>query len=454
MRPQRITTGPVPVPADPALVGLAALLDAGGMGEFAGEMLLPAGSIVHECQSLYVRYKPGTNCIAAYQLRYTDPDGAEAGLRFHGKCFGAADHAATVAKLDAKRWIEVAGVRPFADLADQHTVLFSFPNDPGLDGLRLLSHPKKIQRALYDHEILLPADAWRISDRRLRLTTIRHKPEKRAVTRVDTRAVHRDSGRKREVRVYLRTYQDDRGASMRAFMQRLADLTVDSSEIEVPRPIAYLADRKTLMVADMPGTDLVEHLNGSDAADALALVGAALVRLHACPAALAPRRTLHDLLDDTTATAQTLTYLLPEAEVEIVEIVDLLEARGRELAPADPWLTHGDFHPGQVLIQDSRAALLDFDRVHGGDPLTDVGNFRANLILLGLQGRVADPDSLAGVFEESYAAASGKRLPPARLRFWTAYGLLQLAANPFRHLATTWPADVATLLTTCGEVLS
>ena len=453
MQPEPGISGRTPVPADSALVGLGALLDAERMGGAASSRLLEAPARGGDCRPVYVRYKPGTNCIAAYELLYLDASGDPTTLRFYGKCFVAADYEAAVAKLADKRWIELPGIRPLACLEAERVILYAFPNDAELDGLRLLSHPKKIQRALYDHEALAPAGAWRISDRRLRLTTIRHKPEKRAVTRVDSRAVCRATGEKRKVRVYLRTYRDDQGAARHLFMQHLADSLADVPEIAVPKPIAYLDDRQTLMVDNAAGVTLTTELTGPTAPANLTLTGAALARLHACPPAVVRQRPVADLLAAARDTGRTIAQLVPELRLEVASFLARLETQARELAPAEPRLVHGDFHPGQVLVQDQRVVLLDFDRAHVGDALFDLGNFGANLTLLELSGELDNSEELTRRFVDAYAAAGGETISPVRLRFWTAYGLFQLAVGPFRSLAANWPAEVTTLVAACGEVL-
>lgn len=454
MLPDKATTGHVAVPTDPVLVGLAALLDADRMGSAAGERLLGEPTRVRSCRPVYVRYKPGTNCIVAYEMVYYDPQDALETLRFYGKCFTETDYEPACAKVLAKRWMELPGIRPYGKLAGERTLLYAFPNDATLDGLRLLANPKKIQRVLYDHNALEPARQWRISDRRLRLTPVRHKPEKRAVIRVDSRAVHRDTGEKRKFRVYLRTYQDGRGADMFAFMQHLEDHLANAHAIAVPHPIVYLDDRHTLVVGDAAGTTLTQELTRSASTAALAMTGAALAQLHACPPAGLPVRSVSDLLADARDTGRTLAQILPALSDSVTSLLAELDRRSRNLATDAPRLTHGDFHHGQVLVQDRRVVVLDYDRTHAGDPLADVGNFCANLILLGLRRQIAEPEVLNDHFVQAYAAASGTPPDPDSLRFWTALGLLQLSVSPFRSLAPDWPTGIADVVTACRRVLS
>lgn len=439
---------------DPALSGLAPLLDDRFVGTAVAAGLLGKAARVDTCRPVYVRYKPGTNCIAAYEAAGVDGAGAPLVMRLYGKALTAADYAQAVDKLASKRWIQPAVGLPLATLDDQRVVLFAFPNDGVLDGLRLLSHPKKIQRALYDHAAPGDEDQWRISDRRLTLTTIRHKPEKRAVTRVDTRARHRVTGEKRDLRVYLRTYRDQRGSAMGAFMAHVARALAATPDVGTPAPLAYLADRRTLMVADAPGATLTDLLAGPDAHRATARAGAALAALHGCPPNVVPVRRTDDLLADAADTAGTLSGLLPGRRRDVDDLLAGLRAMAAGLPTGAPGLVHGDCHHGQFLVTDTGVNLLDFDRAHVGTPAADLGNFIANLVAVDHAVGLPRAEALGDVFLSGYHAAGGPVIDGQARRFWTAYGLFQLSVGPFRRLETNWAGGVSSLLDACAEVVS
>jgi aminoglycoside phosphotransferase (APT) family kinase protein len=455
MRPHHVGGAALaPALADHALAGLVPLLDDRYVGTAVEAGLLASTARVLACRPVYVRYKPGTNCIAAYEAEGVDKAGAPFTMRLYGKALTVADYGQTVEKLAAKRWIRPPVGLPLATLDDERIVLFAFPNDGVLDGLRLLSHPKKIQRALYDHASVGDEDQWRISDRRLVLTTIRHKPEKRVVTRVDTRARHRATGEKRALRVYLRTYRDQRGAAMGSFMAHMVRALAPASGVGTPEPLAYLADRRTLMVADAPGATLTDLLAGPDAHRATARAGAAMAAMHACPPRVVPVRGIDDLLGDAVDTAGTLAGLLPGRRDEIAGLMADLTTLAGALPAAAPGLVHGDCHHGQFLLTDTTVNVLDYDRAHAGTQAFDLGNFIANLVSLDHAAGVPHAEALADVFLSGYHAAGGAALSGDERRFWTAYGLFQLSVGPFRRFEANWARRMSALLDACGEVLS
>ena len=55
-------------------------------------------------------------------------------------------------------------------------------------------------------------------------------------------------------------------------------------------------------------------------------------------------------------------------------LVAMLLEQTRMSAPV-----HGDFHHTNILVQDDRVALIDFDEMAFGDPMMDVGRFLASL---------------------------------------------------------------------------
>ena len=242
-------TNSIDVPSDPTLPGLALVLNPEWMKRTVEEQLFRSGCAVVTCQPRYVRYKPDTNCIVAYDIEWSG-EGAEdtADMMCYVKCHTPADFTQAAEKAKSRQWIEDPGYGPLALLNDECAIVYAFPNDAELDGLRLVSDPKKLQRVLYDHHALLPNEDWRISDKRVRVTTIRHKPEKRAVFQVDTRAVNRNTGEKRKVRVYMRTYNDERGAEVFSLMRDLYQALEGDTRIAVPQPFAYLSDSNTVVV--------------------------------------------------------------------------------------------------------------------------------------------------------------------------------------------------------------
>jgi aminoglycoside phosphotransferase (APT) family kinase protein len=87
---------------------------------------------------------------------------------------------------------------------------------------------------------------------------------------------------------------------------------------------------------------------------------------------------------------------------------------------------HGDFRHGNLLISpDGVEAALDWELVHIGDPLEDLGWICTNSWRFGMQEKVVGgfgdlPDLLAG-----YEAAGGGHVSEDEARTWIVYGSLK-----------------------------
>ncbi len=198
------------------------MLNCDNVKSLLSQYLYNAYGDITECKISYLRYKPGVNCIITYtasfkkQLSERQPP-----VVFYAKVYTSDDYHNAVNKAQQHRWIKQTDMKPFIALPEHHTLLYFFPNDCALDGLRVLSNFKKIQRILYEHFNKYDEQNWRISDRRLRIATVRYKPERRAVLRCFIWAKNRLTNKKRRFRIYMRIYGDDRGSSVYSIQKKL-----------------------------------------------------------------------------------------------------------------------------------------------------------------------------------------------------------------------------------------
>ena len=118
-----------------------------------------------------------------------------------------------------------------------------------------------------------------------------------------------------------------------------------------------------------------------------------------------------------------------ELAVEAHPVLDLAERWLLERAPEAPRiaLVHGDYRVGNVLFDASGVrAILDWELVHVGDPIEDLG------WLCTRAWRFGSPLPAGGVgtreqLVEAYEAASGTKVDRDALRFWEACGSFKLA---------------------------
>lgn len=104
----------------------------------------------------------------------------------------------------------------------------------------------------------------------------------------------------------------------------------------------------------------------------------------------------------------------------------------------EPVLNHGDFRLGNLLCEDSQlTGVLDWELAHFGDPHEDLA---FGCMAVWRFARYDRPALGLGSLEEyvaAYEAESGRRVDPARFRFWSVYRTVWWALGCLRQ-AQVW----------------
>jgi len=401
---------------DPELPGLETLLDTGAMARALGER---SGIEIERLHLFYLRYKPGTNCVAAYELEtggrvlpiYAKAHAQAASVKFEKASARARDR-------DRGPVLLPSGI-----------VAHVFPEDAKLRVLRRLDDPVARRRLL--GRIFGGRDGMDAG----RLETLAYKPERRYTARF---LAERDSA-------VLKFYLGDGYVAARRACKALES-----------REVLRLAERRggskrhaVLALEWLPGRNLREVLDGADADVAVRALGRALVELHcqdASPPAGTESSPAGEELDEL---ASTLAFLCPELGERPQRLADALN---RTLAAHDPRadLIHGDLYDKQVVVDGDRIGLLDLDRVGRGDPRRDLGLLVAHLerdaLFLGRPREWVEEieGTLLAAYEDARGGGVGSLSP------FVAEALLRLAHHPFRVHVEDWPSRTAEIIA-CAE---
>ena len=115
--------------------------------------------------------------------------------------------------------------------------------------------------------------------------------------------------------------------------------------------------------------------------------------------------------------------------VEPHPVLDLAE-RWLEARAPDPsriTLVHGDYRVGNAIFDETGVrAILDWELVHVGDPIEDLGWLCTRAWRFGSPlpaGGVGTREQLVGAYE----SASGTKVDREALRFWEAFGSFKVA---------------------------
>jgi aminoglycoside phosphotransferase (APT) family kinase protein len=272
-----------------------------------------------------------------------------------------------------------------------------FPFDARLPGLRnIVAGTPEIRR------LVAPQAADQIAS--WNVEVVRYRPDMRAMARVDYLVGNHDQGGTQ--RVYAKAYREvDEGQRAFDLLKALAAHADASGGFQVPRPLAYDADLRTLLIAEATGIRLLEIIRQNAdkrVPDAVRRAARAVAAMHGAPItpALLPAKSPDKDAQFVEVTARLLRTF-PEQSNAVQTLATQIGAAFR---PASPRPTHYDLKQGHILIDSMAVTILDFDKMALGDPLIDVANVVATLSAEreGSARRAERRENLADIFVDEY----------------------------------------------------
>lgn len=426
------STGDAGVAArDRALPGLAVLLDDDAFAALLDAQVPRAGVLA--VRSTYLRYKPGTNCLARYRVTLTGEDDGVRDIELYAR----AEPLHELEKL-AKVERRAPAPSPLGTsglLAGELGVaIYPFPNDRRIPALARLADAAERPTVLAKALPRLPG----LADARLR--PLRWKPERRFVTAVESHGC----------RAVLKGYADgDRRASANALAFR------SRGPLRIARPLGWARRHRLLALEWLPGRALDTAVSaGEVSSGTMQDVGAALAALHQqgseALSELDPELEPRRLLAAAAGVAAVCPGLGARAEA-LARRLSQPSGAERAATSAVSGAVHGDFSPDQVLVGPGQVGIVDLDQAARGEQGSDLGSFVAALerdVLAGFLDR-RRADAFERELLEGYATASGRRSPVAGRH--VAGALLRLAPEPFRLRDPNWPTLIEGLLDRAEE---
>ena len=410
---------------DSVLPGLVTLLDPEAF-LVALRAAFP-GAEIEQARPNYVRYKPGTSCLVLYRV-----DVAGQTVPVHAKAFGG-DAAVKLEKARLKTRVPSLLGAGGAILEDIGAAVYAFPNDHGLRALKKLGEPgtrERLLRRLLKNQPGLSGGT---------LHDLQYKPERRYVARLDT-----DAEPHAILKFYTRSGFQAAAATARAGLRPMGPLRLP--------PLCGMSRAKFALAFEwLPGValrDIVKEAELDTAA--LSRVGAALANLHGQKATGLAKRTRESEFDHLRRQTDMIDWLCPHLAPLANRVTARISSQLAQL-PVQHRPVHGDFNDKQILLSEDRVAILDLDEAAAGDPAYDLGLFIAHLERYALIGEL-EPSQVARLAEalvHGYGDASGRPLP-GHVELYIAFGLVQLAVEPFRTLDPDW-ADKIEAMLACAD---
>lgn len=165
----------------------------------------------------------------------------------------------------------------------------------------------------------------------------------------------------------------------------MADLThkefdAESSDgISVPEVVGEIPELQLWLQRKVPGVPATNWLAGADGIAMAERIAAAAHKLHRAGVPAARRHTVDDELRILEERFEALGQERPEWNFRLERLLALCRERSEPLRSRPTCGVHRDFYPAQVLANDERLWILDFDLYCESDPALDIGNFLGHI---------------------------------------------------------------------------
>jgi aminoglycoside phosphotransferase (APT) family kinase protein len=226
--------------------------------------------------------------------------------------------------------------------------------------------------------------------------------------------------------VVQRQRADTAGRDMRIEAAALA--AAARGGVPVPRLVGFVADgsgASSLVTRHVAGETIARRILRDERFDAARAeltrqLGEAAARLHAIDPVEVPGLDDGDPLQTTRDRLDELGQPHPAFELALRWLAD-----HRPPPSERRCVVHGDFRLGNVIVDErGLAAVLDWELVHLGDPVEDLG------WLCSPAWRFGGPLPVAGIGRreqllDAYEAVSGVPIPTDTLRWWEVFAILR-----------------------------
>lgn len=260
---------------------------------------------------------------------------------------------------------------PVFVLEDQSAVVWSLPNGPKLESIRLCFDQSLFAQFLADNG-LAPGRSV-VAPELPEL--IRYVPRKRALFRYQATC--------NGVPVlYIKFY--GRGEDARA-AHNLASLTEAAAQgrlgFQPPRLILHAAQSHAVAMTEVPGTRLSAVVRIASQT-VFAAVGRALGGLHASPIRPGVAWTVQGEIQALFCAMADVKLALPGLKPMLDEVLRQIVVRQERLDFGAQAPIHANLFGDQILVDGATIGIVDWDDLALGDPLYDLGRLIAHLVFI------------------------------------------------------------------------
>jgi len=329
-------------------------------------------------------------------------------------------------------------------------VLRVFPYDPELTGLARATDRAAMTALLATHLAECCEGGWRISD--LAFEPLQYKPGRLCTLRCTVMLVHRRHTGSKRVDVFSKVYGDERWRRSYALLEAawLASLRSHGAW-SAAQPIAAVGAWRLIVQRAVAGQPFRRVLGDLTNDEAPAEIGRAERQLDAVACAarsmqqsrirLGPCLDFGALLAAQRANLDHLGRVHGDLAGEMHRVLTDIERLASACPASELELAHGDFAHENVIVDDERVGIIDFDRAGQAEPVHDVAYFLTHLTSFSLRHpeHAALVWSLRDHLREAYLALA-PQISSRRLALYEALDLSAYVLRSFRKRShqTEW----------------
>ena len=422
--------------------------------ESALAQMTGAKPVVSGCEIEYCKIKPNRDINVSLCVRVSGLAGPEPVLqRLACTLFPSGeacrrkgeDHRRRTSSDAVRKRLARAGfVSALAVLEDPGVIVRAFPDDPGLPGLAPAT----------DEFEMLPLFAWRLEacrdGRTVPLTLVHdvlhYKPRRSCAIHYQVGLSPEGSSEPTSVRAFGKLARDDRGVRNYRLLAAAWQASLASGGVwRAARPLDYVSDWRLLLQEAVPGRDFRQVFTELTPEDASAaqmeqagrLIDAIAWSIRSLQAAPIPPGAAEMSLERLLASQERNLHYIAQLQPRLAVAVSALRADVARLAlesRVGPLVfAHGDFAHGNVLIDENRVGIIDFDKACAAEAVYDVAYFLTHMWSFGIRHprRMPHVKALWQRFRDCYLGLAPE-VSPARLSLYEALDFAGYVLRNFR----------------------
>ncbi len=266
---------------------------------------------------------------------------------------------------------------------------FDAASDPALPALARALDPVEVKHQFKRRLPRLAGAEGLVYPRAIRVT--RYKPGRRCLVEYDVEIRRPDRapeaatliGKIRAGRFGMTDYQVLDAFWRTGFQDDSPD------EISVVEPIATVAKFRMWLQRKAPGVPATELLGGRRGVWLARRIAEAAHKVHRAGVPAERSHTMADELRILHECLPTVAEAAPRWSGRIERILDACDRLGAATPEQPPRGIHRDFYADQVIVDETRLHLIDFDLYCLGSPALDIGNFLGHITEHSLRTRAS-----------------------------------------------------------------